>query len=109
MCEKVFLQGLWGRLFPSVISCLLSRDLEPLYQWNPPAALCFGHYIGHFSERKTEAHRQRLQQRGQGAAVWQGKVCAAYSACLLPVQRDRAVGRSCAQQWVNPVVLCRHT
>jgi len=55
LCEKVFLQVLRGRLFPSAISYLLSRDLEPLYKRNPPAARCFGHYIGHFSEGKNEA------------------------------------------------------
>lgn len=84
VCEKVFLQVLQGRLFPSAISYLLSRDFEPLYKWNSPTALCFGHYTGRFSERKTEVHRLRLQQRDQGAAVWQGKVRAACSACLLP-------------------------
>lgn len=57
------------RLFPSAIRCLLSKDLEPLCKWNSPAALCFGHHIGHFSERKTKAHRSYLKQRDPGAVV----------------------------------------
>lgn len=105
VCEKVFLQVLQGRLFPSAISYPLSRDFEPLYKWNSPAALCFGHYIGRFSERKTEVHRQCLQWRDQGAVVWQGKVRAACSACLLPDWRDRTAARSRANSGL--ILRCR--